>query len=139
MPLRRALAAQLPPTAPPQQPAIPAARPSYSLSPLRPLTPRPLTPQPLNPPPRPCRDQQDAAVQAQSNQQFYLQFVTKYLHWSGELRCRVTTVTRRWTAAGAGDLIQVRCAQPAFAAAGPPPARAACGALSAPAAPRLDA
>jgi protein transport protein SEC23 len=54
------------------------------------------------------RDQQDAQQQAQSNQQFYLQFVTKYLHWSGELRCRVTTVTRRWTAAGAGDLIQVR-------------------------------
>jgi hypothetical protein len=60
------------------------------------------------PPLLPCRDQQDAAQQAQSNQQFYLQFVTKYLHWSGELRCRVTTITRRWTAAGAGDLIQVR-------------------------------
>lgn len=39
----------------------------------------------------PCRDQGDAA-----NQQFFLQFITKYLHWTGELRCRVTTVTRRW-------------------------------------------
>ena len=28
--------------------------------------------------------------------QLFLQFITKYLHWSGELRCRVTTVTRRW-------------------------------------------
>ena len=27
--------------------------------------------------------------------QFYLQFVTRYLHDSGAMRCRVTTVTRR--------------------------------------------
>lgn len=38
--------------------------------------------------------------------QFYLQFITKYLHWSGELRCRVTTVTRRWTeGANSADII----------------------------------
>jgi protein transport protein SEC23 len=30
-----------------------------------------------------------------SQQQFYLQFVTRYLHDSGALRCRVTTITRR--------------------------------------------
>ena len=30
------------------------------------------------------------------NAQFFLQFITRYLHWTGELRCRVTTVTRRW-------------------------------------------
>ena len=33
---------------------------------------------------------------AQANAQFFLQFITRYLHWTGELRCRVTTVTRRW-------------------------------------------
>lgn len=30
------------------------------------------------------------------NQQFFLQFITRYLHWTGETRCRVTTLTRRW-------------------------------------------
>lgn len=29
-------------------------------------------------------------------QQFFLQFVTRYLHDSGAMRCRVTTITRRW-------------------------------------------
>lgn len=33
---------------------------------------------------------------AQANTQFFLQFITRYLHWTGELRCRITTVTRRW-------------------------------------------
>ena len=32
---------------------------------------------------------------AQAAEQFVLQFITKYLHESGESRCRVTTVTRR--------------------------------------------
>ncbi|KAG2499921.1 hypothetical protein HYH03_002208 [Edaphochlamys debaryana] len=36
------------------------------------------------------------AGDAQANAQFFLQFITRYLHWTGELRCRVTTVTRRW-------------------------------------------
>ena len=30
----------------------------------------------------------------QAQQQFFLQFITKYLHESGEFRCRVTTFTR---------------------------------------------
>lgn len=30
-------------------------------------------------------------------QQLFVQFVTRYLHWSGALRCRVTTMTRFWT------------------------------------------
>ena len=30
-----------------------------------------------------------------SNQQFYLQFITKYLHADGTLRTRVTTLTRK--------------------------------------------
>lgn len=39
--------------------------------------------------------------------QLFLQFVTRYLHWSGELRCRVTTVTRRWVDGGnVAELIQ---------------------------------
>lgn len=29
-------------------------------------------------------------------QQFFLQFLTRYLHYSGTMRCRVTTITRRW-------------------------------------------
>jgi protein transport protein SEC23 len=29
-------------------------------------------------------------------QQLYLQFITRYQHWSGQTRCRVTTVTRYW-------------------------------------------
>jgi protein transport protein SEC23 len=37
----------------------------------------------------------DGAI-AQHQQQFYLQFVTRYLHESGSQRCRVTTVTRMW-------------------------------------------
>lgn len=28
--------------------------------------------------------------------QFFLQFITRYLHWDGGMRCRVTTVCRRW-------------------------------------------
>ncbi len=37
----------------------------------------------------------DAAGQDPSNQQFYIQFITKYLHANGSLRTRVTTVTRK--------------------------------------------
>lgn len=29
--------------------------------------------------------------------QFFLQFITRYMHSSGQLRCRVTTLTRFWT------------------------------------------
>ena len=37
-----------------------------------------------------------AAMAGMAGPQLFLQFITRYLHWSGELRCRVTTVTRRW-------------------------------------------
>jgi len=30
----------------------------------------------------------------QQAQQFYMQFITRYLHESGQTRCRVTTITR---------------------------------------------
>ncbi len=30
-----------------------------------------------------------------ATQQFFIQFVTRYLHDSGSMRCRVTTITRR--------------------------------------------
>ena len=30
----------------------------------------------------------------QQAQQFYMQFITRYLHESGQMRCRVTTITR---------------------------------------------
>lgn len=40
-------------------------------------------------------------------QQFFIQFVTRYLHDSGGMRCRVTTITRRWVeGSNQGDLIQ---------------------------------
>ena len=39
--------------------------------------------------------------------QFFLQFVTRYLHDSGTQRCRVTTVTRRWVdGSNQAELIQ---------------------------------
>lgn len=47
-----------------------------------------------------AKDQQDAAVAGAAGQQLYLQFITRYLHFSGELRCRVTTVSRRWAEGG---------------------------------------
>lgn len=43
------------------------------------------------------KDQQEMTAAAAANQQFYLQFITRYLHPKGESRMRVTTVTRRWT------------------------------------------
>ncbi|KAL4422806.1 hypothetical protein ABPG75_009003 [Micractinium tetrahymenae] len=44
---------------------------------------------------------------AAAGQQFFLQFVTRYLHDSGAMRCRVTTITRRWVdGSSQGDLIQ---------------------------------
>eukprot|EP01023_Acetabularia_acetabulum_P064273 TRINITY_DN8262_c0_g1_i4.p1 TRINITY_DN8262_c0_g1~~TRINITY_DN8262_c0_g1_i4.p1 ORF type:complete len:470 (+),score=73.99 TRINITY_DN8262_c0_g1_i4:292-1701(+) len=42
------------------------------------------------------RDSQDAHQALTSNQQLFIQFITKYLHSSGEVRTRVTTVTRMW-------------------------------------------
>lgn len=40
-------------------------------------------------------------------QQFFLQFVTRYMHESGTMRCRVTTITRRWVdGSNVADLIQ---------------------------------
>lgn len=42
-----------------------------------------------------------------ASQQFFLQFVTKYLHASGTQRCRVTTITRRWVdGSNIAELIQ---------------------------------
>jgi len=42
-----------------------------------------------------------------ASQQFFLQFVTRYLHATGSLRCRVTTITRRWVdGSNLSDLIQ---------------------------------
>ena len=38
-----------------------------------------------------------ARAAAPQGQQLFLQFITRYLHWSGALRCRVTTATRFWT------------------------------------------
>eukprot|EP00775_Hariotina_reticulata_P005919 gene5919-6159_t len=29
--------------------------------------------------------------------QLFIQFITRYMHWTGQLRCRVTTLTRFWT------------------------------------------
>lgn len=50
---------------------------------------------------------QQAAMAGMAGPQLFLQFVTRYLHWSGELRCRVTTVTRRWVDGGnVAELIQ---------------------------------
>mmetsp|Transcript_10397 Transcript_10397/g.29602 ORF Transcript_10397/g.29602 Transcript_10397/m.29602 type:complete len:756 (+) Transcript_10397:156-2423(+) len=41
-----------------------------------------------------------------NNQQFFLQFITRYQHWDTSMRCRVTTITRRWTEGTAlGDLV----------------------------------
>ncbi|KAK9814088.1 hypothetical protein WJX72_000474 [[Myrmecia] bisecta] len=44
-----------------------------------------------------AKDQQDASLAAQSSQEFFVQFITKYLHGEGTMRCRVTTFSRRWT------------------------------------------
>ncbi|KAG1675309.1 hypothetical protein FOA52_015983 [Chlamydomonas sp. UWO 241] len=57
------------------------------------------------------KDQSEAAQQAAltgaAGPQLFLQFITKYLHFSGELRCRVTTLTRRWVdgATNAAELV----------------------------------
>ncbi|GKV51150.1 hypothetical protein SLEP1_g57824 [Rubroshorea leprosula] len=48
------------------------------------------------------KDIPDAAVQSPSNQ-FYFQFLTYYQHSSGEMRLRVTTLSRRWVA-GPGSI-----------------------------------
>eukprot|EP00890_Picochlorum_soloecismus_P005474 jgi/Picsp_1/5928/NSC_03285-R1_transport protein len=50
---------------------------------------------------------QHGSSEGLESQQFFLQFVTRYLHENGSLRCRVTTVTRRWVdGSHAADLIQ---------------------------------
>ncbi|GKV06204.1 hypothetical protein SLEP1_g18117 [Rubroshorea leprosula] len=48
------------------------------------------------------KDIPDAGVQSTSNQ-FYFQFLTYYQHSSGEMRLRVTTLSRRWVA-GPGSI-----------------------------------
>lgn len=46
-------------------------------------------------------------MDGQGASQFFLQFVTRYLHDTGSMRCRVTTVTRRWVdGSNLADLIQ---------------------------------
>lgn len=51
-------------------------------------------------------DNAGAAGPGAQQQQFFLQFITKYMHYSGELRCRVTTLTRRWVeGSNAADII----------------------------------
>eukprot|EP01026_Neomeris_dumetosa_P025585 TRINITY_DN2104_c0_g2_i4.p1 TRINITY_DN2104_c0_g2~~TRINITY_DN2104_c0_g2_i4.p1 ORF type:complete len:1015 (-),score=160.46 TRINITY_DN2104_c0_g2_i4:299-3193(-) len=42
------------------------------------------------------RDAQESQQALTSNQQCFIQFITKYLHSSGEIRSRVTTLTRMW-------------------------------------------
>eukprot|EP00967_Tisochrysis_lutea_P090652 scaffold129830_cov19-Tisochrysis_lutea.AAC.2 len=55
---------------------------------------------------RACVYRDNDANAAPGAQQFFLQFLTRYMHWSGELRLRVSTVTRRWIDGGAvADLI----------------------------------
>eukprot|EP00878_Enallax_costatus_P011529 GHUV01012035.1.p1 GENE.GHUV01012035.1~~GHUV01012035.1.p1 ORF type:complete len:713 (+),score=230.46 GHUV01012035.1:401-2539(+) len=49
-----------------------------------------------------------SALQDQSGQapQLFIQFITRYMHWTGQLRCRVTTLTRFWTdGSNSADLI----------------------------------
>ncbi|KAJ9172514.1 hypothetical protein P3X46_015744 [Hevea brasiliensis] len=48
------------------------------------------------------KDSPDASVQPSSNQ-FYFQFLTYYQHSSGQMRLRVTTLSRRWVA-GPGSI-----------------------------------
>mmetsp|Transcript_470 Transcript_470/g.1093 ORF Transcript_470/g.1093 Transcript_470/m.1093 type:complete len:758 (-) Transcript_470:1-2274(-) len=48
----------------------------------------------------------DQAAGSAANQQFFLQFITRYQHWDTSMRVRVTTITRRWTDGNAnGDLV----------------------------------
>eukprot|EP00201_Polytomella_parva_P012344 CAMPEP_0175072354 /NCGR_PEP_ID=MMETSP0052_2-20121109/19855_1 /TAXON_ID=51329 ORGANISM="Polytomella parva, Strain SAG 63-3" /NCGR_SAMPLE_ID=MMETSP0052_2 /ASSEMBLY_ACC=CAM_ASM_000194 /LENGTH=701 /DNA_ID=CAMNT_0016339833 /DNA_START=323 /DNA_END=2424 /DNA_ORIENTATION=+ len=42
------------------------------------------------------KDAQESALHAQANPQLFLQFITRYMKWNGEQRCRVTTLSRRW-------------------------------------------
>ena len=60
----------------------------------------------------------DVALVDRVGSQLYLQFITRYLHWSGQLRCRVTTLTRFWTDGGnSADLLsQIANGGHAFAA-----------------------
>ncbi len=53
---------------------------------------------PLPPPPTPSPSRDaGGGPDAGANSQFFLQFITRYMHHQkGETRCRVTTVTRRW-------------------------------------------
>ncbi|KAF5842832.1 COP-II coat subunit [Dunaliella salina] len=53
-----------------------------------------------------ANNKDNEANAAPGAQQLFLQFLTRYMHWSGELRLRVSTVTRRWIDGGAvADLI----------------------------------
>lgn len=42
-----------------------------------------------------AQSKEAAGQDPSANQQFYLQFITKYLHADGTLRTRVTTLTRK--------------------------------------------
>ncbi|KAG6748849.1 hypothetical protein POTOM_048785 [Populus tomentosa] len=44
------------------------------------------------------KDSPDATAQQTSSYQFYFQFLTYYQHSSGQMRLRVTTLSRRWVA-----------------------------------------
>lgn len=48
-----------------------------------------------HPSPAPCSLPPSAGGSDPTAQQFFIQFVTRYLHDSGVMRCRVTTITRR--------------------------------------------
>lgn len=48
------------------------------------------------------KESPDATIQSTSNQ-FYFQFLTYYQHYSGQMRLRVTTLSRRWVA-GPGSI-----------------------------------
>ncbi|CAG9463288.1 unnamed protein product [Pedinophyceae sp. YPF-701] len=43
------------------------------------------------------KDHAEQAAAAAANCQFFLQFICRYIHSSGQARVRVTTITRRWT------------------------------------------
>ncbi|CAK7349249.1 unnamed protein product [Dovyalis caffra] len=48
------------------------------------------------------KDSPDATIQQPSSYQFYFQFLTYYQHSSGQMRLRVTTLSRRWVAGPGG-------------------------------------
>ncbi|KAL6762935.1 hypothetical protein V8C86DRAFT_2509254 [Haematococcus lacustris] len=46
------------------------------------------------------KEGESQASQQGGTPQFFLQFLTRYMHWSGQLRLRVSTITRRWVDPG---------------------------------------